>query len=157
MNRADIIRGMLIYGAGDGLAAWLGGEFSWSRFAGMAGIGATVYAFEVPAWFRRIDRTAPAGGGAASWRRTGWALLYFNPLWIARHLLFIRVFSGNFDQINMSLLSVGAKSFFFNIPLSVTANWLIQNRLPQSFRFTASALFSAAMAVYYAWSGRWFQ
>lgn len=157
MTRADAIRGLLIYGAGDGLAAWIGGEFGWTRFAGMAAVGATVYAFEVPAWFRRIDRNVPAGGRAASWRRTAWALLYFNPLWIARHLLFIRLFSGAFDRINLTLLSAGARSFLFNIPLSGAANWLIQNRVPLKYRFAASALFSAAMAVYYAWSGQWFQ
>ena len=75
MTRADAIRGLLIYGAGDGLAAWIGGEFGWTRFAGMAAVGATVYAFEVPAWFRRIDRNVPAGGRAASFsvERDGFA------------------------------------------------------------------------------------
>ena len=44
---------------------------------------------------------------------------------------------------------------FANIPLAVAANHWIQNRLPAARRFLASALFSAAMAVYYALSGAW--
>lgn len=157
MTRADALRGLLIYGLGDAAAAWLGNEFVVTRAAGMALIGAALYALEIPAWFRWIDRRAPPGSPHAMWRRTGLALLYFNPLWIARHLFFIRLFAGRFDLLRWSLIEAGAKSFLFNIPLSLLANALIQNRAPPRWRFAAGALFSSLMAVYYAWSGTRFQ
>jgi hypothetical protein len=116
-------------------------------------VGGTVYAIEIPNYFRWIDRKSPARPGlSASIRRTLLALLYFNPLWIARHLFFIRCFSGQWEAISVELLRLGTYSFFANIPLAFLANYLIQNKLPYEWRFASSAAFSALMAIYYAWS-----
>ncbi len=150
------LRGALIYGGGDALAAWILGAFSPARCLGMTAVGALLYAWEIPAWFAWIDRRT-AGRAGAAWRRTGLALLYFNPLWIARHLLFILVFSGRAADIRWDVLGAGLQSFLVNAPVSLTANFLIQNRAPLRWRFTASALFSAAMAVFYACSEVWFR
>ena len=152
-NAANALRGLLIYGSGDTLAALILGEFSLARMVGMSFIGATLYALEVPNWFHWIDRQTQHQH-QHHWRsalqRTGLALLYFNPLWIARHLLFIHLFSGGWQQINSTLLSLGLYSFIANIPIALIANYTIQNRLPPQWRFSASALFSACMAIYYA-------
>jgi hypothetical protein len=56
----NALRGALIYGGGDALAAWLLGEFSPTRLAGMAALGGTLYALEVPNWFHWIDRRVGA-------------------------------------------------------------------------------------------------
>ncbi len=148
---SNALRGMLIYGSGDTAAALILGEFSLVRMIGMALVGAVVYAIEVPNWFHWIDKRVQ---DRCDWRsalqRTGLALLYFNPVWIARHLLFIQLFSANWQQIDWSLLSLGCYSFLVNIPIAAIANYLIQNRLSFRWRFTASALFSACMALYYA-------
>lgn len=153
MSRAaNVLRGLLIYGAGDGLAAWLRGDFSWPRLAGMAAVGGCVYGVEVPLWFGWIDRAAPGPG----MRRAALALLYFNPLWIARHLLFVECFSGRWQGVDGRLLWAGLSAFAANLPVSLAANYLIQNRVPAAWRFAASAGFSAAMAVYYSLGGAWF-
>jgi len=150
-SAANALRGLLIYGCGDSAAALILGEFGLWRMLGMALVGATLYALEVPNWFHWIDRNARKGGGwATSVRRTVWALAYFNPLWIARHLLFIALCRGAWSSIGWELLKLGAWSFLVNIPIALVANWLIQNQVPFRWRFTARALFSAAMAVYYA-------
>lgn len=88
----------------------------------------------------------------ASLLRTGLAILYFNPLWIARHLLFIQIFSGNWGGISFNLLKLGLYSFLVNIPIAFMANYVIQNRISLKWRFLASAVFSSLMAVYYALS-----
>jgi len=150
---SNALRGALIYGGGDTVAALILGEAGWVRLAGMVLVGATLYALEVPNWFHWIDRRVPIGGRAATLQRTTLALLYFNPLWIARHLLFIALLSGR--EVGWGLLGAGFYSFIGNIPLSLLANYLIQNRTPPGWRFTASALFSACMAIYYAVSGRY--
>ncbi|NEV64850.1 hypothetical protein G3446_23780 [Thiorhodococcus minor] len=147
---------MAIYGSGDALAAWILGELSLGRSIGMVMIGGFLYGVEVPNWFRWIDRHSGQGGWKASLGRTWWALIYFNPLWIARHLAFIALFSGDWSRIGWGLLQTGLWSFLANIPVAVLANWVIQNRLPLRLRFVASALFSALMAVYYALSARIF-
>ena len=152
-TRQNIIRGAIIYSAGDTVAALLLHEFSWNRLLGMILIGATVYAFEIPNYFKWIDkRTADLENPKLWINKTLLAILYFNPLWIARHLLFIKLFEGDFDAINFDLLRIASWSFLVNIPISFIANAIIQNKIKISWRFMASAIFSALMAIYYAMS-----
>ncbi|WP_457609742.1 hypothetical protein [Lutibacter sp.] len=128
-------------------------EFLWSRLIGMVFIGATLYAFEIPNYFNWIvQKTKSYSGIKLTLAKTGLAIAYFNPLWIGRHLLFIKLFSGNFEAINSHLLEIALWSFLANIPISFIANYIIQNKMPLKWRFLASAIFSALMAIYYALS-----
>ncbi|CAL2101378.1 membrane protein of unknown function [Tenacibaculum sp. 190130A14a] len=116
-------------------------------------IGATVYAFEIPNYFAWIDRkTGYLNGIQKTLAKTGLAIAYFNPLWIFRHLAFIKLFSGNYEHINSGLLLIALWSFLANIPISFIANFIIQNKIKLDWRFLASAIFSALMAIYYALS-----
>lgn len=154
---ANALRGLLIYAGGDTLAALILGEFSLIRLLAVAVTGATLYALEAPNWFHLIDRIAPPRPG---WRtglaRTALALAYFNPLWIARHLAILALAGGGLGALDAGLFVTAGWAFAVNIPLALGANFLIQNAMPASWRFTASALFSALMAVYYAMSTAWF-
>jgi hypothetical protein len=148
---SNILRGAVIYSCGDLIASLLLGEFSIYRLLGMIILGATVYAFEIPNYFAWIERkTASIKGLKKTLAKTGLAILYFNPLWIARHLLFIKIFSGTFDQVSWNLLTIAGLSFLVNIPISFIANYLIQNKINLDWRFLASAIFSALMVIYYA-------
>lgn len=152
-GKADILRGVLIYSTGDTIASILMSQFSLVRMLGMMIVGGTVYAFEIPNYFRWIDtKTAGVNGLRGSLSRAGLAILYFNPLWIARHLLFIQILQGSWSSINFSLLSLGFYSFAANVPVAFTANYVIQNNVPLKWRFFSSAVFSSLMAVYYALS-----
>lgn len=151
---AEALRGSVVYALGDSIAAWMTGTFSLWRLAGMGLVGGAVYAYEIPHYFRWIEQRV------ATYRhpqlaRTLLALVYFNPLWIARHLCFIKLFSGDWPGLSLRLVRVGFESFVFTIPLTFAANYLIQNKLPLTWRFTGSAVFSGLMAVYYALSGMW--
>ncbi len=116
-------------------------------------IGGTVYAFEIPNYFRWIEaETDGISGLRGSLSKAGLAILYFNPLWISRHLLFIQIFTGKWDCINWNLLSLGLYSFTANVPVAFTANYVIQNRISLKRRFLSSAVFSSVMAIYYALS-----
>jgi hypothetical protein len=149
----DARRGALIYTTGDTAAALLSGEASLTRAAGMAALGGTLYALEIPSWFAWIDRRVPQDGSRrARLGRTLLALAYFNPLWIARHLFFIKLFACDWQAIAPGLLAVGAWSFLINAPFAAVANYLIQNKAPRGQRFAWSAVFSAAVACYYALS-----
>lgn len=140
---ADVIRGLLIYPAGDTAAALLTGSFSPLRLAGMMALGGLVYAWEIPAWFRWIN------AGYTGMSRAAMAVLYFNPLWIARHLAFICLLSGRTGDIAPELFIVSLKGFAVNLPVAFLVNYLIQNRTPLKWRFAASAAFSALLAIYY--------
>lgn len=154
---SNIVRGGIIYTSGDTIASFLTDEFSWIRMLGILLVGCTVYAFEIPNYFKWIDsKVGKDSGFKGSMKRTGLAILYFNPIWIARHILFIKLFSEQFEAINWSLLEIGLISFAVNIPISVIANYLIQNKIKLDWRFLASAIFSALMAIYYALSAIWF-
>ena len=121
-------------------------------------IGATIYAFEIPNYFAWIDKkTISYQGVKKTLAKTGLAIAYFNPLWIFRHLAFIKIFSGNYEQLNSKLLLVAFWSFLVNIPISLIANYMIQNKIKLDWRFIASAIFSALMAIYYALSETIFQ
>lgn len=152
-RRSDILRGALIYSSGDTIAALILNEFSIIRVIGIILIGATFYAFEIPNYFSWIDKkVGDENTTSKSLKRTLLALLYFNPIWIARHLLFINVFKGDHSAINLYLLVIGLYSFLLNVPISFIMNYLIQNKVKLKWRFTASAIFSALMAIYYAMS-----
>lgn len=157
LNKKSIINGIFIYSIGDTIASLFLDEFSITRLLGICLVGGFIYAFEIPNYFQWIDnKTKSIGTSEKSFKksiiRTALALLYFNPLWIARHLFFIQLFSFQFDAINISLLIIASKSFILNIPISIFANYLIQNVLALKYRFIASAIFSSLMAIYYALS-----
>ncbi|MDA3929098.1 MAG: hypothetical protein PF541_09070 [Prolixibacteraceae bacterium] len=150
-TRRDIVRGVFIYASGDTVAALMLNEFSWWRMLGLALVGASFYAFEIPNYFSWIERKVkPYSGFKLSMVKTGLAMLYFNPLWIARHLFFIRLFSGTAGSVSWDLLRIASISFGVNIPISLIANYIIQNKINLKYRFLASAIFSALMAIYYA-------
>ena len=152
-SKLNIVRGAIIYSIGDTIAAIVLDEFLWTRFFGMVLIGATLYALEIPNYFSWIDRkTKQLKGSRLTLAKTGLAILYFNPLWIARHLLFIKLFSGQINDVGMQLLEIAFWSFLVNIPISFVANYIIQNKIHLNWRFLASAIFSAIMAIYYALS-----
>ncbi len=151
------LTGGLIYMTGDTIAAAIQGEAGFWRSAGIFIIGASLYAFEIKKWFTWIEgRSLQWTGSRRVLFKTGMALVYFNPLWVARHLCFIYLFSGKAMLISTALLQTALLSFLVNIPISVLANYLIQNRTPLHYRFWASALFSAIMAIYYSMSSVWF-
>ena len=152
-SKSNILRGALIYSAGDTIASLLLDEFTIYRLIGMMFLGATLYAFEIPNYFQWIvKKTQHLTGNKLTFTKTGLAIAYFNPLWIWRHLLFIKIFSGNFDQIDLNLLVIASLSFLVNIPISFIANYIIQNKVHLRWRFLSSAIFSAFMAIYYALS-----
>ncbi len=121
-------------------------------------VGAVIYSFEIPNYFAWIDRrTVDFSGVKKMLVKTGLAIAYFNPFWIFRHIFFIKLFSGNFAQINASLFVIALYSFAVNIPISFVANYIIQNKIKLNWRFMASAVFSGLMAIYYAFSETLFQ
>ena len=150
-NIANITRGFLIYATGDTVAALLQDQFSLGRMTGMMLIGATFYAFEIPNYFKWIDTKLEKEHTLKNaLLRTTLSLAYFNPLWVFRHLIFIKVFSGKEAEITFDLLRIAFVSFTVNLPVSFTANYLIQNKVSSKHRFMVSAFFSAVMAVYFA-------
>jgi hypothetical protein len=156
-TRKNIIQGMLIYGSGDTIAALILGEFSPGRLFGILFVGVVFYSLEIPNYFHWIDaRSVNWDPAHAKIYRMLLAIAYFNPLWIARHLLFIRLFSGTISSVDLSILTVSLHSFAVNIPFSLAANYLIQNTVPLRWRYVSSASYSAVMAVYYAVSVRLF-
>jgi hypothetical protein len=148
----------LIYATGDTVAAVLQNQFMFSRTIGMMALGATIYAIEIPNYFKWIDtKLGNKPNLLNSFQRTGLSMVYFSPLWVTRHLVFIMLFSGRVAEISWDLLRIASISFLVNLPVSFSANYLIQNKVPLRHRFMASALFSAVMAVYYALAASWFK
>jgi len=156
-TKQNILKGAIIYSLGDSIASLMLHEFSWIRLFGMLLVGATIYAFEIPNYFIWIDKkTVQFKGLKKTLYKTMLAILYFNPLWIARHLFFIKLFSLQFDSLNVNLLHIAWMSFLVNIPISAIANYIIQNKIKLDWRFMASAIFSGLMAIYYAMSEQLF-
>ena len=146
----NALRGALVYGSGDTAAALLLGQFSVARLLGIVAVGSTVYAIEIPAYFRWLERRFGGKGRAGAVKKAVLAQAFFNPLWIARHLAFIKLFSGQVAAIRWELLATAADSFVHLLPVGLLMNYLIQNRVPLNWRFFASALYSALTTLYFA-------
>jgi hypothetical protein len=156
-TRTNIIHGMVFYAAGDALATLIVGKFFIWRVLGMMLVGGGIYALEIPAYFAWIARkTSAINGWKGSLLRTAMACVYFNPLWIARHLLFIALFSGAWSGVSPALLTTATLSFLVSVPISLAGNFVIQTFLPERHRFLGSSVFSGVIAVYYALSAIWF-
>ncbi len=159
MKMTDSLSGLFIYTAGDTLAAYLLDEFSISRLLGMAILSSTLYSLEIPAYFKWIDTKYPNTQQFFSdkLKRAALVVIFFNPLWIARHLSFIYLFTGNWQAINLSLLNISLLSFLINMPLSFCCNYLMQNHLALKWRYSVSSLYAAILTVYYAMSEQLFE
>jgi len=152
-KRSNIVKGLLVYSIGDSIAAVLLGEFVFTRLFGVILVGATFYAFEIPNYFNWIEKkTKTYKKPKKAFIKTLLALLYFNPLWIFRHLIFLKLFSLQSEFSFKNLLIISFFSFLVNIPISIFGNFIIQNKIKLNHRFLASAIFSSLMAVYYALS-----
>jgi hypothetical protein len=156
----NILAGLFIYTIGDTVAALLLGEYSILRVLGISFVGVFIYRVEILFYFEWLKNHYPSSFSSPwygknsfiSWKKTLLAVLYFNPLWIARHLVFIKLFSGQFQQINTELLVISFWAFAANLPFSLPANFFIQNKFSIKWRFAGSAVFSAIMTIYYALS-----
>jgi hypothetical protein len=152
LTKRNSLHGAIIYSLGDSCAALLTGEFQVSRLVGMMLLGGSLYAIEIPLYFawlkHRFDKQSFVNGI----KRALLAQAFFNPLWIARHLAFINFFSGQFAAIQWNLIGTGLDSFMQILPVTLLVNYVIQNFIPHSWRFFASAVFSTVMAIYYALS-----
>lgn len=146
----NLLRGGLVYGSGDSAAACLLDQFQWPRLLGMVLLGATLYAVEIPAYFRWLERRFGRRGLAGALKKALMAQAFFNPLWIARHLAFIKLVSGNGADIGWHLLATATSSFAHMLPVGLLMNFLIQNRVPLNWRFFASASYSALTTLYFA-------
>jgi hypothetical protein len=157
-SKRNALQSALIYSTGDTIASLLLHSFSFERMLGIMIIGGTLYALEIPNYFHWIHkRTEALNHFPAAVQRTIYALLYFNPVWIARHLAFVQIFSGQTFQLSWSLVWIGYHSFAMNIPVTVVINYLIQNKVSLHRRFLVSSVFSGVMAIYYAMSQVWFR
>ena len=122
----DAFYGGLIYCAGDTVATIISHTFYYPRIVGMFVLGATLYAIEVPAYFRWLNRYFGQPGYLSAFKRMLMAAAFFNPLWIARHLVFIKLLSGQWHSISLSILSVASLSFVYCLPVALPVNFLIQ-------------------------------
>lgn len=146
-----------MYALGDAVAMLILGKFNILQMLGMMLLGGTLYALEIPAYFAWIARkTAHIQGWRGQLLRAVLAWLYFNPLWIARHLAFAKFFGGAWNEISSALLPIAVSSFLWGLPISLTGNFIIQNYVPERHRFLASGIFSGLNAVYYALSATLF-
>jgi hypothetical protein len=155
-NAKLALRGALIYAIGDTIAALLRDEFLISRLLGIFIVGGTIYALEINAYFAWIENKTISITRFKKLIKASLALAYFNPLWIARHLAVIIICSYNYTHLNSEIFEIAFWSFLYNIPISILANYIIQNSITFEWRFIASALYSGLMAIYYALSTSWF-
>ncbi len=144
--------GAVVYALGDSIATLMTGQFLFQRMLGMMVLGGGLLAWEIPTYFQYLERRFHQPGYRNAIKRMMLAALFFNPLWIARHMLFIKVFAGQWQEIALNILMIASQSFIYCFPVSLLVNYTIQNKVPLSWRFTVSSSYSALMAIYFALS-----
>lgn len=152
INWNTALRGGLIYASGDSIATLITGDFLAQRALGVFTLGASLYAAEISAYFGWLDRRFGGPGLGNALKKAALAQAFFNPVWIARHLAFLKLCSARWADIDWRLLSLGMESFLHILPIGLLVNFLIQNSVPLHWRFLASASYSALTAVYLALS-----
>lgn len=166
--------GWIVYPLGDLVGQLIVGEVNFLRAGILMLAGGLIYRLEIPAWFKLIDSVSPRrhtienhafltlvtrtdqDAVKLNWLgRTVGAMAYFNPVWIARHMMFIMLATTSFAKVSLATfflaaLSTGSISFLTNLPLSFLGNYLIQVHLPLRYRFLGSALFTTLLTIKYA-------
>lgn len=167
--------GFFVYAIGDFLAQLILNNFSLTRSIGLGIIGASIYAIEIPIWFRfienvriklknkkkrkniflKIDNNLDYKFSPIS--KMLLATLYFNPLWVARHMFFIKLFSfiengGSFNILDtfLEIIPLANISFTSTIIIVFIGNYIIHNKIALKYRFIGNAIFSSLLAMYYA-------
>jgi hypothetical protein len=119
---------------------------------GILFLGGFIYSLEIPNYLIWLRNKFYQNNFYAKILSALLFTLYFNPLWIARHLLILNLFQGNFNQINWNLLRIGFSSFVYSFFFTLPVNYLIINQIQKKWKFAATAVFSSSMAVFYALS-----
>ncbi|TAE29098.1 MAG: hypothetical protein EAZ92_07165 [Candidatus Kapaibacterium sp.] len=156
-TKENILNGAVVYALGEVVAMLILGKFMWLKILGMFIVGGTLYALEIPAYFAWLNRkTAQINGLRGQLLRALLSWLFFNPLWVARHMALGLIFSGAWAGISSGLFASASSAFLWSAPVSLSGNFVIQNFVPLRHRFLASGIFSGLHAVYYALSAVWF-
>jgi hypothetical protein len=171
ITKIDKLSGLIIYPLGDLIAQLIVGEVSILRLFFVTLLGRYIYAIETPKWFGFLAiwkrPTMPLGffgyfvapikdGVALNWLgKTLATTLWFNPLWIARHMLVLElanIVTGktSFMAFLPHAISLGSVSFVMQFPVAVVVNYIIICRLNDNSRFIWASIFSGALAIYYA-------
>ncbi|MBT3811295.1 MAG: hypothetical protein HOE45_02935 [Gammaproteobacteria bacterium] len=152
INWHNVLTGAILFAAGDSIGALLTGGFLYQRMLGMMLLGGSLYAWEIPAYFAHLQCRFNKRGLLNAFKRTLAAGLFFNPLWITRHFVFIKLFSGQWQTISPDILVIATESFIFCFPFSLLVNYLIQNVISLRKRFLVSSVYSALTVIYFALS-----
>ena len=157
-KKKDAFWGGILLALSDSFASYLIDQFSWPRFIGMLILGATIYTLETVNVFHWIEKTSlkKFSGFSSKIFKTIAIILFFNPIWIFRHYVFIDLFSGNFNNIGSGMLVTASVAYVVNIPFSVVMNYIIQNEIPLKHRFIGASVLSALMVIFFALSKIWF-
>jgi len=157
----------LIYPFGDLTAQLILQEFNLYRTISLCFLAFTFYQWEIPQWFKILDATHIKNpipletillneNHKLNWLgRTIGAIIYFNPLWIARHMFFIALGNVGFNftgigKLLLSSLTLGFESFLLNLPISILGNYLVQVKLNFKYRFLGSAILTCLLTICYA-------
>jgi len=160
----------LIYPFGDLAAQFILQEFNICRVLSLTFLAFAFYQWEIPKWFKFLDDVSISQGeinvisrflinedSKLNWLgKTLGAMLYFNPLWIARHMFFISISKTNcfglnsFNELILSSLTLGVKSFLVNLPVTLIGNFIVQAKLKLKYRFLGSVLLTSLLTICYA-------
>ncbi len=171
ISKVDKLSGLIIYPIGDLIAQLILGEVSLLRLVFVALLGRYVYAIETPKWFGFLaswkSKTKPNKLVSIFWCKAdsdyqfNWlgktigATLWFNPIWIARHMLVLElanIVTGKTSLIAFlpQAVSLGSISFVMQFPVAIVVNYIIICRLSERSRFIWASIFSGLLAIYYA-------
>lgn len=169
--------GWVLYPLGDLVGQLIMHDVSLTRYLTIMFVGGVIYRFEIPRWFSFLDRYRFQKStlkkfpllniflhqeeGDSPETKFNWlgktlgAALFFNPLWIARHLFFITLATSGFVGIDLGatlikVLQAGSISFLTNLPIALVGNYVIQEHTSLRYRFMGSAVLTTILNAKYA-------
>ena len=152
ISRQDVITGAVLFATGDSIGTLLTGDFLYQRMLAMLVLGGSLYAWEIPSYFGFLQRRFNQPGYLDALKRTLSAALFFNPLWIARHMIFLKLFAGEWAAVSPDILVLATHAFIYCFPVSLLVNYIILNVISYRWRFFSSSIYSALTVIYFALS-----
>ncbi|MBX9880183.1 MAG: hypothetical protein K2Y22_17120 [Candidatus Obscuribacterales bacterium] len=167
-----------MYPATDLIGQLITSNFNPYRLVALLLAGGLVYQYEIPTWFNRLSEVClpkKVAGlpvlrhltenrdeqlGLNGLARTIGAVFYFNPFWIARHMLFIKLATTSWSELMPTMvlfwaIILATKMFILNLPIAVMGNFIIQDKLPLHLRYAGSIILSTIFSITYALAYAW--
>lgn len=159
---------ILLYPISTFIGQWISNDFHYGSLLTLTLAAVLFYQWEIPMFFKAVEEYRASDKLYSKLKlffneekainpigKTAAATLYFNPLWISRHMIFITLGAVPLASINWielidTSIRKGSMSFLVTMPVVLIGNYIVQNKISLEKRFLGNAVLSGILVLAYA-------